>query len=321
VDVVRVCFIGAGVHANAVHYPSLASMPDVEIVAICDLIEERLRSTAERYGVELTFKDYKEMLAKVRPDAVYVIMPPHQLYDIVVYCLKRGLNVFIEKPPGVTPYQTRSLAAIARKHGCKTMVGFNRRFIPLLRKARELVESRGPIIQAVATFYKHRLDGEILYYDGAVDVLTCDVIHAVDTLRWLCGEPVKVASVVRRLYTDYENSFLALIQFDSGAVGVLLSNWVAGARVHTFEIHSRGASAFVNPDDRATIYLDGRAEPLVMTTTEAAGSSDRVHYYGFYQENRHFIECIKRDREPETNFEDAAKTMELIYLIYKHQIW
>jgi len=319
-DVVRVCFVGAGVHANAVHYPSLSSMRDVEIVAICDLNEERLRRTAEKYDIENTFKNYKEMLSKVKVDAVYIIMPPHHLYDIVVYCLRKGLNVFIEKPPGVSLYQTKSMAILAKRYGCKTMVGFNRRFIPLIRKVREIVEKKGPIVQAVATFYKHYFSEIIPYYDGAVDILTCDAIHAVDMLRWMCGEPVTVASLISKFYTDYENSFLALIKFDSGATGVLLTNWAAGSRVHTFEMHSRGISAFINPDEKAVIYVDNRDEPIVISTTEVARSNDRVYYYGFYYENRHFIDCIRYDKEPETNFEDAAKTMELVYLIYKKRI-
>lgn len=319
-DIVKVSFIGAGIHANLVHYPSLASMRGVEIVAICDLIEERLRKTAEKYNIKNTFKDYKEMLSKVKTDAVYIIMPPHHLYDIVVYCLRKGLNVFIEKPPGITPYQTRSMAILAKRHGCKTMVGFNRRFIPLIRKVKELVEKRGPIVQAVATFYKHYFGEVILYYNGAVDILTCDAIHAVDMLRWICGEPISVVSSVNSFYTNYENSFISLIKFDSGATGVLLTNWAAGSRIHTFEMHARGISAFINPDDKAIIYMDGKEEPITISTTEAANSDNRVYYYGFYSENEHFINCIRYDKEPETNFEDAVKTMELIHLIYKNRI-
>jgi hypothetical protein len=52
------------------------------------------------------------------------------------------------------------------------MVGFNRRFIPLMRRAREIVEERGFINQCVSTFYKNILSQEPPYYSGAVDVLT-----------------------------------------------------------------------------------------------------------------------------------------------------
>ncbi|RLE82944.1 MAG: gfo/Idh/MocA family oxidoreductase [Thermoprotei archaeon] len=318
-DKVRVGFVGAGVHANAVHYPSLASMKDVEIVAICDINLSRLRSTSKKYGVELQYTDYKKMFEEVKLDAVYIIMPPHQLYDIVIDALRHGFNVFIEKPPGITAFQTESMARYARKYRCKTMVGFNRRFIPLLRKVKKIVTERGPILQAVAVFYKHRL-GEEPYFRGAVDILTCDAIHAVDTLRWIGGDVERVVSVVKRFHCEYDNAFYALMRFKTGGVGILMSNWAAGKRIHVFEMHSKGISASINPDDKALIYMDNKEDPLIITTQEAAGSNDRIWYYGFYFENRHFIDCIKNDTEPEVNFEEAAKTMRLIKLIYNSQM-
>ncbi len=295
-------------------------MEDVEIVAICDLNVERLRMTADKYGVKRRYTDYRRMLKEVRMDAIYIITPPHQLFDLVMDCLEAQLDVFIEKPPGVTAEQTRNMARLARKNGCITMVGFNRRFIPLMRKVKEMVEKRGPIVQCVATFYKYESLRHVVvppYYRGAVDILTCDAIHCVDTLRWMCGEAREVVSMISKFYVDYENSFNALIRFESGAVGILMTNWAAGHRIHTFEMHARGISAFVNPDDKAVIYMDDRDQPVIIGTQEAAGSNDRVVYYGFYAENRHFIDCVKEGKQPETNFEDAAKTMELVERIYR----
>ena len=103
---VRVGMIGAGGLANSVHYPSLAEFDDVEIAAICDLDEARLKSTAEKYEVENTYSDYKKMVSEVELDAAYIIMPPHHLFDLVIHCLDNKLNVFTEKPPGVTADQT-----------------------------------------------------------------------------------------------------------------------------------------------------------------------------------------------------------------------
>ena len=73
---VRVAFIGAGGMANAVHYPSLAEMHDVEIVALADLFEEKREETAKKWNVKRTFPDYRSMLESVKCDAVYCIMPP-----------------------------------------------------------------------------------------------------------------------------------------------------------------------------------------------------------------------------------------------------
>lgn len=92
---VRVALVGAGAMANRVHYPSLASFDDVEIAAICDLDPVRLQETADRYEVEGRYRDYRQMVEAVAPDAVYVIGPPHLMFDIWTWCLQAGLNLCI----------------------------------------------------------------------------------------------------------------------------------------------------------------------------------------------------------------------------------
>ena len=132
------------------------------------------------------------------------------------------------------------------------MVGFNRRFIPLMRVAKAFVEGEGAINTCIAEFHKYYAD-ELPYYRGAVDILTCDAIHAVDVLRWACGEWRRVLSVVKRFGKGYDNAFYALVA----------ANWASGGRVYKFEFHTLGASAYVNPDDRALLYRHGKLESLV----------------------------------------------------------
>jgi predicted dehydrogenase len=94
---VRVAMIGAGRMANQVHYPSLASFGDVEIAAICDLDQNRLNATADRYEVERRYLDYRRMIAEVAPDGVYAIGQPHLMFDVWLWCLEQGLNLYVEK--------------------------------------------------------------------------------------------------------------------------------------------------------------------------------------------------------------------------------
>ena len=117
---IRVAMIGAGSMANSVHYPSLASFPDVEIAAICDLNEDRLNNTADKYGISrrflsTSFDSYCKMLDEVKPDAVYAIGQPNIMYPIWKHCLESGFNLCIEKPMGITLHQARSLAFSCRK--------------------------------------------------------------------------------------------------------------------------------------------------------------------------------------------------------------
>src|SRR5690242_6755559 len=151
---VRVAMIGAGGMANSVHYPSLASFPDVEIAAICDLDPERLNKTADRYSVERRYSDYRRMIEETAPDAVYAIGQPHLMYDIWTWCLQQGQNLYIEKPMGLTIHQARSLEYLAQKHGCITQVSFQRRAAPMVVHLWEECRKRGPITHAVCEFTK-----------------------------------------------------------------------------------------------------------------------------------------------------------------------
>ncbi|MBM3456962.1 MAG: Gfo/Idh/MocA family oxidoreductase [Armatimonadetes bacterium] len=312
---VRAGLIGAGGMANAVHYPSLAEFSDVELVALCDLVPEKREKTAERFGIPKTYGDYREMLDCEEVDAVWVLMPPHHLFDIVIQCVKRKKHVFIEKPPGITYDQARMMGLACEQQGVLGMCGFNRRYIPLIQKCRERVDARGGVIQCVSTFYKFHVGGRA-YYEGAIDILSCDAVHAVDMLRYMGGEPAHVAAHVTNRGNAFDDSFNALVQFEGGATGVLLANWCVGARTHSFEMHGMGISCFINPDRSAEIYVDGKGEPEVITTQEAAGSDQRHHFYGFAGENRHFVDCIREGRSPDTSLADAARTMRLVNEIY-----
>ena len=316
---VNITLIGAGGMANSVHYPSLAEFEDVNLVGLCDMVESKLHATAERFEIEHTFTDYRKMLEATSPDAVYILMPPQHLFPLVIHCLSQGHHVFIEKPPGITLHQTKEMALAAEKNACKTMVGFNRRYIPLMQKVKAVVEENGPIIQCMSTFHKNAPNA--LYYEGVIDVLTCDAIHAVDTLRWLGGGEVQaVASDINAFGSERENSFNALVKFTSGASGYLCTNWAVGGRIHIFEMHAQGISAYINPDAGgcAKIYT---SEGLTEMTTEEAADSDATHKaYGFYGESRHFVDCVQQDRQPLTCFADAVKTMELVQDIYRNRI-
>lgn len=317
-DKVKIALIGAGSMANKVHYPSLSEFDDVEIVGLCDLMEEKLVKTAKKFGITNTWKDYKEMIERTSPDAVYILMPPHHLFDVVIHCLNQKLHVFIEKPPGVTKEQTRQMSFLAEKKGCLTMVGFQRRFSPLTVEAKKKVDARGQITQATVTFVKNYSAGP--YYDGAIDILTCDAIHAVDTLRWICGEPEKIVSDIRAIGTSYDNSFNAFMKFKNGSVGFLNTNWTVGKRIFSIEMHSKGISAFVEPEVEARIFKDNEKVPELYKAEEYVGSDAFYKIAGFYQENRHFIDCIRNNTPPLTNFAEAYKTMEVVDWIYHSQI-
>jgi predicted dehydrogenase len=315
--VVRVAFIGAGNLANRRHYPSLTGMADVELAAVCDLVPERARATAERWGAPRTYQDHRQMLEDVDPDAVYVVMPPQHLFQPLVDALRQGRNVFVEKPPGVSTEQTRVFAYEAARSGSLTMVGCMRRFIPAMTELKRRVEARGPIHTVSVTYLKSATLGEMGgWYGGEVSMLTGGAIHAVDTLRWLAGgEVVRLASETRTLYLPgpHVNACSAHLSFDNGVVGLLNWNEASGRRIFAAEFHGQNVSAYVDADRDSYVVSDD-GEPEVFSSRsfgEAAGGKE-IHWLGFWHENRHFVDCVKAGRETSASFADAVKTMELL---------
>jgi predicted dehydrogenase len=123
------------------------------------------------------------MLKKEKPDVAYVIQLPQNAYDIAATVIESKCNLILKEPLGITLEQARQLALLAKKHRVLTGVPFFRRFSPIVRKGKILCEQKGRIHTAVATFYKHAMNGKP-YYRGATDILYCDAIHAIDTLRY-----------------------------------------------------------------------------------------------------------------------------------------
>jgi virulence factor len=305
---VRIGMIGAGAMANRVHYPSLDSFDDVDIVAICDIDPVRLQATADRYEIEQRYSDYRKLVEENAPDGVYVIGPPHMMYDIWVWCLEQGLNLCIEKPMGITIHQARMLAHLAERKGCITQVSFQRRTSPMVVQLRDACLQRGPIVHAACTFYKC----EIKPYLHARDHMMDDGVHAIDTLRWMCGgEVVKIHSVTKRVQTPDINFISALLEFDSGATGVLLNSWSSGRRIFRVEMHAPGICVEAEHEGKGRLYADGDTTGVEYDTCAVSGSDEFFVYAGFQAKNREFIDAVKQRSQPPSCFADAIKTMEV----------
>jgi predicted dehydrogenase len=299
---VRVAMVGAGRMANSVHYPSLASFDDVEIAAICDIAEGPLHATADKYGVEQRYTDYRRMIEQVAPDGVYVVGQPHLMYDIWVWCLQQGQNLYIEKPMGLTWHQAQMLAHLAEQKGVITQVSHQRRSSPLLNLLRRECLKGGPVVHAVCEFYKPGPSPML----GARDRMMDDCVHAIDTVRWMCAgspgdgspgssvaEVVEVESHCKRIGTPDINWIGATLHFDNGATGYVLNSWCTGRRVFRVEMHAPGIWADGDQEGTARLYANGDTTGVEYNARTVAGSDQTYVYGGFQAKNREFVDSLK----------------------------
>lgn len=307
---VNIGVVGGGNHGISSHFPSLVELNDINLVAVCDTNNEMLTHVSAKFNIPWTFSDYRQMLKEVDLDAVFIIVRPTAIKDITLYCLSQKKHVFLEKPPGVSLEDTKEMAEIAKKNHCKSMVSFNRRFMPVISGAKRIVEKEGPILQVTARFYRNIIQE---YY--GISLLTSNLIHAVDLLCWLGGEAREVLSQAGQFNTAFKNSFNAILKFSNGTLAVLGNNYFAGKTVEEYEIHGNNISAFIEAPDSAHIYWKDNEKSITIKGSELVGGEEPYKLGGAFYETRHFMECIKNNKEPSPDLEDSIKTMELLKMI------
>ena len=308
-NTVRIAMIGAGGMANQVHYPSLASFDDVEIVALCDLDPVRLNATAGTYGIEKRYTNYRTMVEDCAPDGVYAVGQPHIMYDIWMWCLQQGQNLYIEKPMGITWHQAQMLADVAEEKGVITQVSHQRRTCPLLVELHQACLAKGPITHAVCEFFKCAPTP----YREARDHMLDDCTHAIDTIRWMCGgEVVAIESHCKRVGVPDINWIGAMLQFDNGSTGFVVNSWSSGRRIFRVQMHAPGIFVDADVEGAAWLYADGDTHGIPYDTRKVAGSDEYYVFGGFRAKNREFIDSLKYGEDVTSSpFRDCLKTMEV----------
>ena len=134
------------------------------------------------------------------------------------------------------------------------------------------------------------------------------------------------------------NAWNGVCRFDNGVTGVIKANYQTGGRVHRFEVHGPGVSAYIElgfggqacsavllANDGVIQYtLTARGASmqgiLELDGVDLAGSTDFYRYYGFYQEDVHFLDCVRTGTQPETSIEDAVQSMRLAEMFLANAI-
>ncbi len=239
---VRIGFIGAGGIAVS-HLANLLRLPDAEVVALCDLAEERIDAARAAVGRKVgdgrtldavAYTDFRAMLRDERLDAVYLCLPPFAHGDPEEAVIAAGLPMLVEKPVAIDlPVAARVLACI-RRAGVMAAAGYQLRYASYVDRARELLAGRQ--IGQVVVLRFGRTPGTPWYHrqDRSGGQLIEMATHQIDLLRALVGEVRTVyAAAATRInhlrqpdYDIFDANAMALT-FENGAVGSFVNNFLA----------------------------------------------------------------------------------------------
>lgn len=302
---IQVGLIGCGGRGRG-HVRALYALADVELVAICDPVAANREQVGNEWGIERRYATIEAMLDAEELAAAIVATPAHLNAEAALPCLERGIDTLLEKPPGMSLDQTRALKEAAESSGARGMVGWNRRFDPLILQVRAEIAARGPIYQLVGEFHKSMSRFVAAGRFPAIvmdNMLLESPIHAIDLVRHLGDAPVaEVHSFVRRA-SAYKDIHAALVVFENDCVAQISANYTTDARLERYEIHGRDISAYVEGISTGELVCDGERKCL-----QKAGTDSTL------AQAAHFFDSIKTDGPigpPAADLDEAIATMEL----------
>lgn len=112
---IKTAVIGTGAISKE-HLSFLAKSERIHLVSVCDLSKASASYAQKRFGADLAYTDYRQMLSDVKPDFVHILTPPHTHKQIASDCLKADVHVFCEKPIAPTYDEFKELYTLAQSH-------------------------------------------------------------------------------------------------------------------------------------------------------------------------------------------------------------
>jgi predicted dehydrogenase len=309
----RMGIIGAGIFAEANHYPSLshhALHGVVARVAICDLDRERAETMAGRYGWGAVYTDASEMLTSESLDGVIVCAggPAHP--DLACAVLEAGLPVFLEKPAAIDLAGTQRIAGCAARAGLPVQVGHQKRHGLAHRRVRDLVADAASFGRIV------HIDSKQLGFPVFPTFYTCMLewqCHNLDFVMAVGGDVTEVEA--KSFLVDERHGALnALLRFESGAVATLTWGTYGGPgpfseRVEIVGDRNRGV-AIANARE-VTVFEESVGE--VWTSDWNPISQNQSHVFnGYVPQLLHFVEHVRSGQEPEPSIHDEVRTMQVL---------
>ena len=294
----RIAVIGLGGIAQKAYLPILAGWKGIELL-FCSRTASTVEDMQAQYPIDRGTTRLDQLL-EWEPRAAFVLAPTPAHYPIASRLLDAGCDVFLEKPAASTSQETRLLAEQAEASGRLLMVGFNRRYAPLHRLARELWAERRV---EMAQFEKHRSRG---YHPNLSVHYTEEMIHIIDLLRFFCGEASALATHQRQ---DSQLVWAtSTAELDGGGFAFVQACMGAGHWMERYALHGEGASLYVDAFSRVVFVAGG--EQRVWEESYPSWRST-LEGRGFYGQIEHFFECIQTRQPPRTTSWEALKTQQL----------
>lgn len=323
---IRVAVIGCGSIAKHRHLIEYNNNPHVEIVAVSDINEARVKETAEKYHAK-AYTSYEALLESENIDAVSVCLPNYLHAPVSIAALNAGAHVLCEKPMATSREEAEQMIEAAKRNNKKLMIGHNQRFVSSHQKARKLIE-QGEVgkIYSFRTSFGHggpegwSADGADSWFfkkeQAFIGAMGDLGVHKADLLRYLLGEEfVEVGAFVEmnaKENIDVDDNATLILKTTSGIVGTLAASWAYTAKEDNSTIlYGEKATLRLEDDPEYSLIVQYNNGEVVKYELDGIQSNEDGGQTTSYTID-HFVESILHDTNPLIDGEEGKKSLQVI---------
>lgn len=318
----RLAFTGTG-YISKYHARAAQKLPGVQLAAVVNHRPESMAAFAASFRIPCQFSQVEDLLKDGEVDGLIISTPNYLHAPQAIAALEAGVNVMVEKPMAMNAVEAEAMIAAAEKSGALLMVAHCWRFDPEVRWLRQQVEAGllGKIVRTKGYgvhanwgpsgwFIEKQLAG-----GGALADMG---IHALDTARFLLGDPQPV-SVYARLETyygdyDVDDTGLILVNWDNGATSYIESGW--------WQPHADGPEAstqLYGTTGFGQIFPTGLQLPegKVVDPGYAHPRTEHCPQSMYNDQLAYFVDCQRDNRQPNPGGLEGWTNMRMVDAAYQ----
>src|SRR3989344_5797834 len=239
---INVVVIGLG-NMGKHHARNYATMPDVRLVAVCDINQDLANATARKFSCA-AYHDYKLMLTNEKVEAVSIVVPTKYHKEVALYCIEQRLDILIEKPISATVAGADEIIAKAKEKKVLLQVGHVERFNPAVRRLKEIIKEGklGEVNSIIA-----RRVGAVPVQVRDANVVVDLAVHDIDIINYLYESKVdhisgNIGKAMIEKREDYAEIFLKY----GNRSGFIQVNWITPIKIRNLSVTGSKGYAELN---------------------------------------------------------------------------
>ncbi|WP_411372683.1 Gfo/Idh/MocA family protein [Enterococcus thailandicus] len=242
----KIGVIGVGNIAEKAYLPTYAKNQGTLTFYFATRNEQTKKRIKEMYGFSHLYETIDELIAeKIEACMIHAATKVH--YELAKRCLEQGIHVFIDKPLSTSLHEVAELQALAKKHQVVLMIGFNRRFAPMVEELKQLPNKR--LIQLQKNRIAAQETTEFVVYDL--------FLHLVDTAVYLLDEPI--TQVNSKIIEKNDYLELAMLHLETAnQTAILTMDLKSGANTEQYQVTSEQGTYEVRNLTQMTIQQEGQ---------------------------------------------------------------